>query len=41
MKDLEKKKEKDAGSFSENLYKQKYYDWPLERMAKTLKENLR
>ncbi len=41
---VEHQEEKNKGeeqSESKDPYKRKYYDWPLERMAKTLKENLR
>jgi uncharacterized protein (DUF169 family) len=37
----EKKNEGEDQSVSKDPYKRKFYDWPLERMAKTLKENLR
>ncbi len=36
----EKKNEEKVRSVAKDPYKRKYYDWPLERIAKTLKENL-
>lgn len=42
MGDSENEKKKKAGPPpSKDPYKRNYHDWPLERMAKTLKENLR